>query len=186
MSDGKGGFFYVYCAQHGKRTTNGAGYDIVNVDESGYLYRENANHIQYIVENGWWDTDTGVGSLANVKKLVSEDKRDQIDPKQDVFTKAWTTGRGENYTDLTATQRAAAMELFNALIQQDKTNEEMADRVKQTTDLIHKDDIASTSIQAVEKVDVKSADELTDLVKKSLGSADPETDDTEAKKQQMS
>lgn len=78
------------------------------------------------------------------------------------------------------------MELFNALIQQDKTNEEMADRVKQTTDLIHKDDIASTSIQAVEKVDVKSADELTDLVKKSLGSADPETDDTEAKKQQMS
>lgn len=66
----EGNYFYVYCAEHGKATSTTPKYDIVDVDEHG-VYSENANHIQYAVENGWWGTEEGkVGSLGAVQAFA--------------------------------------------------------------------------------------------------------------------
>ena len=165
MEDGKGGYFYVYCAEHGKGTTSD-GYQIANADEHA-LYQKNANHIQYVVENGWWGTNSGKGSLEMMKSYVSEDNKDGLDegialavtqaaiwyytsnetnqiPTENVFTKAWTYGSGQpsytgaedKFTDLTPTQQAAAMELFNYLIQKGKDEKQMAQMLEDNpTDL---------------------------------------------------
>lgn len=196
MKDDSGNYFYVYCAEHGKETSNGVAYDIVNIDEQLYKYKQNANHIQYVVENGWWGTDTGVGSLSQVQTLaqnydssIDATKLDEgiamaatqaaiwfyssgsdkaIDSTQDVFTRAWSNSNGDGWVNLDDQQKAAAMALFKALIQEGKSEEYMAGQVNQTTDLIHKDDIVSTSVQVVNKVDVSNTAELDQAVKDSL------------------
>lgn len=61
-------YFYVYCVEHGQ-PTHEESYDIANT-ENHYLYGENADNIQYVAENGWWGTDSGVGSLDAVKDFV--------------------------------------------------------------------------------------------------------------------
>lgn len=48
-------------------------YELVNVLDVSYIKDKTAReHLQAIAENGYWGTEKGVGSLAEVKKLVEE------------------------------------------------------------------------------------------------------------------
>jgi hypothetical protein len=65
---------YVLCCDLGTATDTGTGYYIENVDSAGYYQGEEAaDHIKAIAYNGYWGTSgDGRGSLASVKKLLSD------------------------------------------------------------------------------------------------------------------
>lgn len=174
LDDGDRGHVYVYCIQRDRADEAGASYEIEDVLSSEYASADARKHIQYIVERGYWGTDSGIGSLEEVRALV---KDTSVDPGSitegmamaatqaalwyygsggdgmygrldDIFARCWSlVTAGYEYGQigmLSDGERAAAMALFEALLAKDVPADELA--VKPTTDVIMEDDLIGPDI----------------------------------------
>ncbi len=79
LVDKEGKEFYVYCADFEVNPKGGATYDMTNIEDADYYKTSKAaEHIRYIVENGYWGT-TGdkdvTGSLEAVKELMRQSNK---------------------------------------------------------------------------------------------------------------
>jgi len=103
LVDRDGNIHYVLCADLGVSAVRGADYNMTNVSEAAYFQREGAAaKIEAIALSGYWGTQTGVGSLENVKQLLRNAKRNgQISWLPDAYIENLTPGEA-----LTATQAA--------------------------------------------------------------------------------
>ena len=73
LEDAAGREYYAYCADWSTGAVMSTKYELVNVLDASYIKDKTAReHLQAIAENGYWGTEKGVGSLAEVKKLVEE------------------------------------------------------------------------------------------------------------------
>ena len=73
LVDAAGNTYYAYCADWSTGAVISTKYELVNVLDVSYIKDKTAReHLQAIAENGYWGTEKGVGSLAEVKKLVEE------------------------------------------------------------------------------------------------------------------
>lgn len=72
LQDEDGNFHYVLCADFNTTAHRGADYNMQNVMDATYYSSEDAQHIQAIVTNGYWGTESGVGSLDTVKAFLKE------------------------------------------------------------------------------------------------------------------
>lgn len=73
LVDAAGNTYYAYCADWSTGAVMSTKYELVNVLDVSYIKDKTAReHLQAIAENGYWGTEKGVGSLAEVKKLVEE------------------------------------------------------------------------------------------------------------------
>lgn len=67
-----GQYYYAYCIDSDTETVPGAWYKVSNIDECDYFPSEDSkNHLRAIVNNGYWGTESGTGS---VKKIVESMK----------------------------------------------------------------------------------------------------------------
>lgn len=174
LDDGDRGHVYVYCIQRDRTDEAGASYEIEDVSSSGYVSADVRKHIQYIVERGYWGTDSGIGSLNEVRTVI---KDASVDPGlitegmamavtqavlwyygsggdgmygglDDIFARCWSlVTAGYEYGQigmLSDGERAAAMALFEALLAKDVPVDELV--VKPTTDVITEDDLIGPDI----------------------------------------
>lgn len=237
-----GDTIWVYCAQKGLDDWKGVGYEMVNVGDINYyaISEEDAKHIQYIAEHGYWATESGTGSLDAVKNLLTTENIDAAgrlsydasvsawkgktwasgfsrptteegvlnayknaldeglvlavtqaaiwyyahpeirgdfyakdgEDFKNIFTTCWTQGDGHkdgrlDYIGMTSggklyyhPEMEAAMALFKVLIAEDMTSEELNGQLKETTDIISKEDITGTSISVTGKADEAKVSEL--------------------------
>lgn len=65
--------YYAYCADFDTDSKLGYGYNIENVEDAGYYDETAAAQIKAIALNGYWATESGVGSLAAVKELLTKE-----------------------------------------------------------------------------------------------------------------
>lgn len=73
LVDAAGNTYYAYCADWSTGAVMSTKYELVNVLDVSYIKDKTAReHLQAIAENGYWGTEKGVGSLAEIKKLVEE------------------------------------------------------------------------------------------------------------------
>jgi LPXTG-motif cell wall-anchored protein len=72
LQDEKGNKQYAYCADLATSDLEGAGYDIVNVEDANYYSDDAAAHIKAIAQNGYWGTGSSTGSLSAVKAMLLE------------------------------------------------------------------------------------------------------------------
>lgn len=63
---------YVYCADFDVEPHDPWKYDMENVTDADYYGTTEANHIRYIAENGFWGTESGMGSLETFKAMLVE------------------------------------------------------------------------------------------------------------------
>lgn len=68
--------FYAYCVDLSSPTNVGDAYDMINVEDASYYSAEDAAHIRYIAENGYWGTETydeevTHGSLQSMKNMMA-------------------------------------------------------------------------------------------------------------------
>lgn len=71
--DGKEGKKQVtYCADVNTYTKDGAWYTMENVEDAEYYDDDAAKHIKAITANGYWGTESGVGSLTSIKAALKE------------------------------------------------------------------------------------------------------------------
>ncbi|MBQ2961040.1 MAG: Cys-Gln thioester bond-forming surface protein [Oscillospiraceae bacterium] len=70
LKDRDGDIFYVLCADYNTTAIRGADYSMTNVWEADYYDQAGAKKISAIAFNGYWGTDSGIGSLDNVKKFL--------------------------------------------------------------------------------------------------------------------
>lgn len=184
LVDAAGNTYYAYCADWSTGAVMSTKYELVNVLDASYIKDKTAReHLQTIAKYGYWGTKEGIGSLAEVKKLVDPKYQGAInDGIALAVTQAalWKYGnqdpnlefggnningdegggryktdellefycRSKNPNDigkLTPAQRAAAVALYNALI------EKMPDSTDPVTDIITKEDIKNATIRVNEK-----------------------------------
>lgn len=80
LMDSAGNKFYVYCIDQSVNAQTEAGfdYDMLNLDDAGYLTDEQRAHIRAIAQNGFWgtlgkaDTDAPVGSMNAIYALIKQ------------------------------------------------------------------------------------------------------------------
>jgi len=72
LVDEDGNVHIVYCADLDTYTQNGYRYDMENVFEADYYDKEAAKMIVAIASNGYWGTESGLGSLEAVKAFLKE------------------------------------------------------------------------------------------------------------------
>ena len=73
LVDEEGNEFYVLCADLGINAVRGESYNMVNVNSANYYQRDGAAaKIEAIALSGFWGTDSGIGSLQNVKALLKQ------------------------------------------------------------------------------------------------------------------
>lgn len=68
--------FYAYCVDLSSPTQVGDSYDMINVEDASYYSADDAAHIRYIAENGYWGTETYEGevthgSLQSMKNMMA-------------------------------------------------------------------------------------------------------------------
>ena len=69
--------FYAYCVDASTRSQVGDSYDMINVEDATYYSADDAAHIRYIAENGYWGTETyegevTQGSLQSMKNMMAD------------------------------------------------------------------------------------------------------------------
>ena len=71
-----GQVFYVYCCDKGTLAIASKDYDMVRLEDSGYITDpDSIAHIEAIASNGFWGTDgTDAGSLAAIRRLLDDAK----------------------------------------------------------------------------------------------------------------
>ena len=79
LKDSDGNIHYVLCADYSTNAQKGASYNMVNVDDAEYFKNDGDNfneapYIRAIAYNGYWGTDSGIGSLDNVKQVLRDAK----------------------------------------------------------------------------------------------------------------
>ena len=71
-----GSVFYAYCADYLTPTVThldgGHWYRLENVEDSEHYSEEDAAKLRAIVENGYWGTEDGIGSVKSIKALLTE------------------------------------------------------------------------------------------------------------------
>ena len=73
LKDRDGNYHYVLCADLGTNAVRGADYNMTNVASANYYVRDGAAEmIEAIALSGYWGTESGIGSLANVKAFLKE------------------------------------------------------------------------------------------------------------------
>lgn len=70
LVDAAGNTYYAYCADWSTNAEINAKYELVNVLDANYIDKDAREHLQTIAKYGYWGTKEGIGSLAEVKKLV--------------------------------------------------------------------------------------------------------------------
>jgi TQXA domain-containing protein len=174
LRDAAGRAHYAYCADLATRAQPGALYEPVNLTDADYYSAEAAAHLQAIVENGYWGTESGMGSLDAVRALVSEGARTVLDdglalaatqaaiwyfgdksaavrelggnsmntgtPNEQIF-EYYFKNAGGDVAALSSAQRAAAMELYNALLALDP-----AANTAPVTDLVTGEDLRGACV----------------------------------------
>lgn len=71
LVDAAGNTYYAYCADWSTGAVMSTKYELVNVLDASYIKDKTAReHLQTIAKYGYWGTKEGIGSLAEVKKLV--------------------------------------------------------------------------------------------------------------------
>lgn len=86
LVDAKGNKHYVLCADLGTTAVPGAMYNMENVETADYYKRDGAaEHINTIALNGYWGTTSGLGSLANVKALLKDQKQNGSKAIKDIL-----------------------------------------------------------------------------------------------------
>ena len=71
LEDAAGRKYYAYCADWSTGAVMSTKYELVNVLDASYIKDKTAReHLQTIARYGYWGTKEGIGSLAEVKKLV--------------------------------------------------------------------------------------------------------------------
>lgn len=71
LVDAAGNTYYAYCADWSTGAVMSTKYELVNVLDVSYIKDKTAReHLQTIAKYGYWGTKEGIGSLAEVKKLV--------------------------------------------------------------------------------------------------------------------
>lgn len=77
LMDKDGNAVTVYCAEFGVGTDDKYWYTVANIEDSDYYATEDAeNHIRSIATNGYWGTESGTGSLAQIKENMKSDLDD--------------------------------------------------------------------------------------------------------------
>ncbi len=100
LKDANGKLHYVYCVDLNTSAIRGTSYNMVNVKDSGYFKSESvAKKIEAIAITGFWGTDSGTGSLENLKQYMRNNK--SLHNLSDAEINAITEGMA-----LTATQAA--------------------------------------------------------------------------------
>jgi len=89
LQNEKGEKFYAYCMDASVLAAAGHPYDMLNVEDADYLSDEDAKHVRYIVENGYWGTESKTDEEGN---LVIEEG--SLDAMKDLMTNA-TDENGE-------------------------------------------------------------------------------------------
>jgi TQXA domain-containing protein len=174
LRDAAGHAHYAYCADLATNAQPGALYEPVNITDADYYSAEAAAHLQAIVENGYWGTESGMGSLDAVRALVSEDTRAALDdglalaatqaaiwhfgdksaavrelggnsmntgiPNEQIF-EYYFKNAGLDVAALSGAQRAAALELYNALLALDP-----AANTAPVTDLVTDEDLRGACV----------------------------------------
>lgn len=79
LKDSEGNIHYVLCADYSTTAQKGASYNMVNVDDAEYFKNDGDNfneapYIRAIASNGYWGTNSGIGSLDNVKQVLRDAK----------------------------------------------------------------------------------------------------------------
>ena len=67
LTDKSGKTMTAYCADKNTNAHKGFKYNLYNLEEASYYSNTEARMIRVIAENGYWGTETGVGSLATIK-----------------------------------------------------------------------------------------------------------------------
>ena len=71
LEDAAGREYYAYCADWSTGAVMSTKYELVNVLDASYIKDKTAReYLQTIAKYGYWGTKEGIGSLAEVKKLV--------------------------------------------------------------------------------------------------------------------
>ena len=71
LVDAAGNTYYAYCADWSTGAVMSTKYELVNVLDASYIKDKTAReYLQTIAKYGYWGTKEGIGSLAEVKKLV--------------------------------------------------------------------------------------------------------------------
>lgn len=60
----------TYCADRSTYAQDGFSYNIENVEDAEYYTEEQAAMIRTVAQNGYWGTETGVGSLDSVREMM--------------------------------------------------------------------------------------------------------------------
>lgn len=92
----------TYCADHATPAVDGYSYNIENVEDATYYTDDQAAMIRTVALNGYWGTESGIGSLAAVKDMM----RNATD---DAGNRIFTDAEVDSLTDgvaMTATQYA--------------------------------------------------------------------------------
>jgi len=83
LQDDEGNIVYGYCVDLDTYTTNGAYYNVDNLERGTYYATKEAeNHIRAIVKNGYWGTKEGTGSLAQIKDMLKADESFALSDKE--------------------------------------------------------------------------------------------------------
>ncbi len=72
LVDEKGNVHVVYCADIETSTRDNYRYDMENVFEANYYNQDAAEMIVAIASNGFWGTESGLGSMAEVRAFLRE------------------------------------------------------------------------------------------------------------------
>jgi TQXA domain-containing protein len=181
LRDAAGRAHYAYCADLATRAQPGALYEPVNITDADYYSAEAAAHLQAIVENGYWGTESGMGSLDAVRALVPESARAALDdglalaatqaaiwyfgdksaaarelggnsmntgtPNEQIF-EYYFTNAGRDVAALSGAQRAAALELYRALLALDP-----AAHTAPITDLVTGEDLQGACVTVGDAAD---------------------------------
>lgn len=72
LCDANGKIITTYCADQKTRSIEGHSYVMKNVADANYYSEEEAQMIRTVARKGYWGTDSGLGSMANFKQMLSE------------------------------------------------------------------------------------------------------------------
>lgn len=72
LVDRNGKLVTTYCADQTTSTVDDFNYIVENLDDATYYTEEEADMIRSVALNGYWGTESGLGSLANVKRMMIE------------------------------------------------------------------------------------------------------------------
>lgn len=185
LTDKDGNKHYVYCADFNVAPNNGAYYEMENIENAGYYKRDDAaGKIYVIAENGYWGTESGLGSLDKVKELLTNSGHKDIADKltagealaatQAAIWKYGNSGEaiggnivgkhwdGKNWTTVDASSKARVEVLYNLLIGLDPTK----DKINESTTVITDKNFATEAAIVIKD---KATDEQGNVKKDEAG-----------------